>query len=447
MGTGASVPQGELVTKAEELFGKKLLKGGEEVDTATAFEGKTAIAVYFSAHWCPPCRGFTPKLAEFYTADLAAKGLEVVFVSSDRDEDSFKDYYKDMPWLALPFADREAKARLSKKFKVQGIPSLIVLNCTDGTLITSDGRTAIMSDPTGEKFPWIPPTFQEALGEKFLKGEATVGKEAIEGKTLGLYFSAHWCPPCRFFTPKLAEWYKNVKPELGDKFEIIFCSGDRDEDSMKSYYKEQCDAGGDWLCLPYDVKDNLDPLFEVSGIPTFIIVDPDGKVINPSGRSLVPSAAASSFPWPPPAVGDLESADGINETLSMCLMLEACDEELQKKIIETVSPIAQQYSAEDASPQIKFFAAKSQGGVSNQIRGMCGIEGVGQGLKKEQSNEEGPALIRMASSATPTIILMDIPDNGGYYVGKMARELDGSGIQKMIDDYKAKALERKQLGS
>ena len=38
--------------------------------------------------------------------------MEMVFVSSDRDQESFDDYYKDMPWHALPFADRERKVKV-----------------------------------------------------------------------------------------------------------------------------------------------------------------------------------------------------------------------------------------------------------------------------------------------------------------------------------------------
>jgi len=448
MGAGASADgksKEELVGIAEQMLGKKLLKGDAEIDTSTAFEGKRAIALYFSAHWCPPCRGFTPKLAEYYKDCLSEKGLEVVFVSSDRDEEGFKEYYKEMPWLALPYSERDMKGTLSQKYKVQGIPALIILDATTGEVITKDGRGAIMRDPKGEKFPWIPPTFKEALGEKLLKGEETVGQEAIEGKTLGLYFSAHWCPPCRSFTPQLAEWYKKIKPEVGDKFEIIFCSGDRDEEAMKSYYKEQCDAGGDWLALTYENKDNLDEQFEISGIPSFIIVDPSGKVINKSGRGLVPDAVAADFPWAPPPVGDLENPDGINETLSMCLMLEGVDPEVQKNIMTAVEPIAKKYS-EEGDKKVLFFAAKKPGNVATQIRGMTGLPGTDTLSKQDTSPEEdGPKLIRTTSNDTPTVILFNLPDKGGYYVGKMARELDGSGIQKMLDDFFDNKLERKQL--
>merc|ERR1719231_1447567 len=96
-----------------------------DVKTADALAGKTTVGLYFSAHWCPPCRGFTPKLAKAYTDSLKAKGMEIVFVSSDRDDEAFKDYFGEQPWLALPFAERDLKAKLSKQYKVSGIPTFV----------------------------------------------------------------------------------------------------------------------------------------------------------------------------------------------------------------------------------------------------------------------------------------------------------------------------------
>ena len=122
-----------------------------------ALSGKEAVMLYFSAHWCPPCRGFTPKFAEWYSKDLKAKGSEVIFVSSDKDEDSFRDYYKDMPWLALPYSERDLKEKLSKKYKVQGIPTVVILD-GGANVITTDGRAAVSGDPTGADFPWKPNT-------------------------------------------------------------------------------------------------------------------------------------------------------------------------------------------------------------------------------------------------------------------------------------------------
>ena len=57
-------------------------------------------------------RAFTPQLAKWYRRlrdGIVGDRFSIIFASSDRDEESFKDYFKTMPWLALPFADRERK--------------------------------------------------------------------------------------------------------------------------------------------------------------------------------------------------------------------------------------------------------------------------------------------------------------------------------------------------
>ncbi len=54
------------------------------------------IMFYFSGHFCPPCRSFTPLLSKFYKRHAASKQLEVVFVSNDKDEAEFNAYFASM---------------------------------------------------------------------------------------------------------------------------------------------------------------------------------------------------------------------------------------------------------------------------------------------------------------------------------------------------------------
>ena len=159
----------------EALLGPTLLTKDGEKPTAEVLGGKT-VGLYFSAHWCPPCRGFTPKLADMYLSAFKAKGMEIVFVSSDRDPESFSEYYGEQPWAALPFSNRAAKAAASQRFKIRGIPSLVILD-SEGNTINGDALQSVAGDPTGDKFPWAPPTKAEkgaanlaALGDNIVAG-------------------------------------------------------------------------------------------------------------------------------------------------------------------------------------------------------------------------------------------------------------------------------------
>ena len=67
--------------------------------------------------------------------------FEIVFVSNDRDQESFDSYFNTMPWLALPFGDPTVK-ELAKHFDVRGIPCLIVTG-PDGKTVTKQGRNLI----------------------------------------------------------------------------------------------------------------------------------------------------------------------------------------------------------------------------------------------------------------------------------------------------------------
>ena len=81
----------------ESALGDKLVKNdGTEFKTSElSTERGGVIGLYFSAHWCRPdvswCGRFTPKLATIYNdIKVEGKDFEVVFVSCDTDEPTFK---------------------------------------------------------------------------------------------------------------------------------------------------------------------------------------------------------------------------------------------------------------------------------------------------------------------------------------------------------------------
>eukprot|EP00441_Pelagodinium_beii_P027855 CAMPEP_0197654422 /NCGR_PEP_ID=MMETSP1338-20131121/38838_1 /TAXON_ID=43686 ORGANISM="Pelagodinium beii, Strain RCC1491" /NCGR_SAMPLE_ID=MMETSP1338 /ASSEMBLY_ACC=CAM_ASM_000754 /LENGTH=706 /DNA_ID=CAMNT_0043229865 /DNA_START=72 /DNA_END=2189 /DNA_ORIENTATION=- len=515
-----------MTTELVTLLGDTLLSGSEAIKTADALKGKASILLYFSAHWCPPCRGFTPVLGESYKEYKASGGneAEVVFVSRDRDLTAFKDYFVEMPWLALPFENNQDLLQgLGKKFDVKGIPCLVALGpdgkqlfegdsvdprslvaqhkgaafpmtlahvkqlkaelenkakqslkefrsifpplCTKTgeeksfgelldshdhlVLVLGDGdasdrtyqtltkvETGVSSLPGGSKrlaviylgwslynescnhadfkdkfytaresasdltedfkkalgllcggevsaphalvlacdengvptivtsapgcqticktgsegYPWSKERMAELEVAKearisdlkkkqtnlqFLKGpgrEGLCSNSGIEVKVdslaagesdavVGLYFSAHWCQPCRGFTPVLAQCHKDLQA-AGKTFEVVFLSSDKDEEAFKEYFAEM-----PWLAVPFEersLKEDLSNLFEVQGIPTLVLLKPDGTVLAKNGREAI-SLGAEYFPWGPDemACGTAVAEQKAAEKLKAAIKAEA----------------------------------------------------------------------------------------------------------------------------
>ena len=474
-----------------KLLGDVLVNNkGEEVKSSTLSTKKgSVIGLYFSAHWCPPCRAFTPNLAKVYNElKDAGKDFEVIFISSDSSDKEFKDYHKDMPWLAIPYNNNDEKDACSEKYDVEGLPTLVLIDGETGETITDEGRGAV-GEFGADGFPFTKSRMEECKKEKaekkskalaelgmlefigpltkidksdaevdikkvsdscevlvlaFMEGsndqgsslvlpkvldcQKTLGndklglvllplakldefskdlksklestpivqpgenvdkiveklkgvapeieaplvivlgknadgtfklladdaardiyftgddgfpwsaealaalkakeeaaKEELRSKqknfeffssedgslivdkkyekvplkqlqsadVVGLYFSAHWCGPCRGFTPRLAKLYNECK-EKNKNFEIVFVSSDRSEDEFKEYFEEM-----PWCALSFKertLKNNLSELYEVQGIPTLVLLTGNGELISKDGRSAI-GGGVDAFPW------------------------------------------------------------------------------------------------------------------------------------------------------
>jgi len=378
------------------------------------------VGLYFSAHWCPPCKQFTPKLAAYYEkVKETTDDFEIIFVSSDRNKGSFDGYYAEHPWLALPYDQRDLKATLSKNFKVQGIPTLVLIN-PQGEMYNAKGR-AIISKPVAD-FPWAPPTMQEILSSDLglvdNQGNTTTWGD-LAGKTVGLYVSAHWCPPCKAFTPKLAARYAKAA-EQGKNFEIVFCSWDKNKSQFEEYFSEM-----PWLAIPYEnsaVRDAVGDVFDVAGIPRLIMLDMENgtpSVIRDNAKGPCDADTnLDEFPWIKPPMSDIsKDVEGIDELASILLLQNTESQESQTAKSEYLMEIACEQQALDKNRKYNCFTANQDCSILTKIRMLTGVQ-------------------------DSSMVMLDLGDGGAYYKTDLPNSVDD--IRTFIQGYESKTIQKQQ---
>ncbi|KAK8686107.1 hypothetical protein V6N13_125134 [Hibiscus sabdariffa] len=319
-----SLPLWDFTTTLASHEVEFLLSGEEKVPLASFGEEKTIICLFFSANWCRPCQSFTPKLVHLYNRlRTIGKELEIVFVSLDHDYDGFNANLKSMPWIAVPFNVNLHK-KLCERFRVVRIPSLVPLNL-DGQSVEED-IIGLIEDYGEDAFPFTRKRREElkALDDSKRQGGkidqllARPGRDYVVasnggkilvselvGKTVGLYFGAHWCPPCRAFTAQLVEAYKQLRSSRGGCFEVVLVSSDRDQKEF------DVNVGGmPWLAVPFEdqTRQDLCRIFNIKAIPALVLIGPDGKPISTNGRNIITLYGAKAFPFTQSSIEEIEAS-------------------------------------------------------------------------------------------------------------------------------------------
>lgn len=91
-----------------------------------------------------------------------------------------------------------------------------------------------------------------------------------------VYFGAHWCGPCRRFSPHLLAAYREMKAVAPDRFEVVFVSDDHDGSGQLAYARE---VGMPWPVLRFNTSIPLLDRWRGPGIPCLVVLDREGELI------------------------------------------------------------------------------------------------------------------------------------------------------------------------
>jgi len=288
-----------------DLLGSKpLLKKSGNVTTASLTSLKV-VGFYFSAHWCPPCRQFTPEFAASYEAMPAGSDCEVIFVSQDRDEDTFKSYHGEMPWAALDYNEKDVNKALSEKFGVTGYPMVVLCDAKTGVVLTSKGRSVVSQCKGNFALEAPMMAAKKASAENKVKDLSILGTNVTRAddskvstatlQDLDVVVVAFGNPENQpwkqYVQPKLLAAYNELKLDLKNKkkFEVVYCSEDASE--KKS---------GPWCFVPSGTSRVDFAALGDMGSPNVLVLQREGahfKVIVADASRTVYESGADAFPW------------------------------------------------------------------------------------------------------------------------------------------------------
>tara|TARA_B110000503_G_scaffold143430_1_gene244820 strand:- start:3302 stop:4297 length:996 start_codon:yes stop_codon:yes gene_type:complete len=209
-----------------------------------------------------------------FMAQKALKDEKFELTTSDKDSDDFNSLIEekkkvDLESLELEKLDNTFKATMTKMM-LQQFLMMQQMHEENSSILKLNGTPS--------------PTF----AYENHKGGITK-LEDLRGKYVYIDVWATWCAPCRAEIPFLIK----LEEKLHDK-NIAFVSISIDQEKDKEKWKkmvEQKELGGIQLFAEAAWDSKLLKEYSIKGIPRFILIDPDGIIINanadrPSSDSL-----------------------------------------------------------------------------------------------------------------------------------------------------------------
>lgn len=147
---------------------------------------------------------------------------------------------------------------------------------------TEKSEKAEAADKDGARLDF-PSTLLNLNGDK-------ISSDVLEGKYVGLYFSASWCGPCRAFTPSLIKFRNKYKTE----FEVVLVGADGSSRAQANYMKK--------YKMPWLAMQNLTieakaarQITGIKQIPSLVILAPNGMILSKDGKREVAQSAETAL--------------------------------------------------------------------------------------------------------------------------------------------------------